>query len=470
MQLQIPKDSSVDIRQLIDTTRMGGYQWLIIGLAAFLNALDGYDLVAMAFTAQPVSDEFGLSGSQLGWLLAAALIGIGLGALILSPLADRYGRRRLIIVATTIDLIGLTCSAFADSYTELMAFRIITGIGVGGILSCVTVVVSEFSNRRFRGLAMSIYSAGYGLGASLCGILAAQTIPTGGWRAVYFTGAGLTLLALALTIALLPESVDHLRARGEHDKVRTIARRLGKDAADPATDSTDTAPATPAGAADAAPRVRLSTLLGGGYRGTTLKLWAAFSLVTFGFTFANQWTPSLLAESGLSAQQGVIGGIMLSFGGTIGSLLYGALTTRFTPQRLLIAFSLLSSVVMIVFITSTTVPTVMFAAGVGVGMLLNGCVTGMYTVTPLAYPSLLRTTGVGSAIGVSRIGAVFAPIVVGYLVDAGWTPVALYLSAAAIVSLAAVALIGVRPHDDAPRRRVDAAPEASPANAETLTA
>ncbi len=423
---------------------MSSYQWFIVGLAAFLNALDGYDLVAMAFTATPVSEEFDLTGSQLGWLLAAALIGIGIGSLLLAPLADRHGRRRLILVALTIDLVGLTLSAFADSYTELLLFRIITGIGVGGILACVTVVVSEYSNLRFRGLAMSIYSAGYGLGASLCGVLAAQAIPTLGWRSIYFTGAALTLFALLLTVVFLPESVDHLRNRGEDEKVRKIARRLRKDDQLAPVSALPT-PAVPAAATK---RTALREIFSGGLLATTLKLWVAFSLITFGFNFANQWTPTLLTEAGLSAQQGIIGGIMLSFGGTIGSLIYGALTTRAEAQRVLIAFSLLSAVVLIAFISATSLPAIMFAAGVGVGMLLNGCVTGMYTVTPQAYPALLRTTGVGSAIGVSRLGAVFAPIIVGYLFDAGWSPMALYIGAAVIVSLAAVALIGVRPHKD----------------------
>ncbi len=424
---------------------MSSYQWFIVGLAAFLNALDGYDLVAMAFTATPVSEEFNLSGSQLGWLLAAALIGIGIGSLLLAPLADRHGRRKLILVALTIDLVGLTLSAFADSYTELLLFRIITGIGVGGILACVTVVVSEYSNLRFRGLAMSIYSAGYGLGASLCGVLAAQLIPTMGWRSIYVIGAALTLFALLLTAAFLPESVDHLRTRGEDEKVRKIARRLRKE------DQLAPVSALPSATVAETGRTALREIFSGGMLATTLKLWVAFSLITFGFNFANQWTPTLLTEAGLSAQQGIIGGIMLSFGGTIGSLIYGALTTRAEAQRVLIAFSLLSAAVLIAFISATSLPAIMFAAGVGVGMLLNGCVTGMYTVTPQAYPALLRTTGVGSAIGVSRLGAVFAPIIVGYLFDAGWSPLALYIGAAAIVSLAAVALIGVRPHrDDTP--------------------
>ena len=430
--------ADVDIRQLIDTTRMTTYQWFIIGLACFLNALDGYDLVAMAFTSSSVSEEFGLSGAQLGWLLSSALIGIGIGSFLLAPLADRYGRKKLILAALSIDLVGLTMSAFSDSYGELLFWRVITGIGVGGILACVTVVVSEFTNLRFRGLAMSIYSAGYGLGASLCGVLAAQFIPTYGWESIFLTGAVLTAVSLVATVIFLPESVDYLRAQGREDDVRSIARRIGK--------GVDFTVAPPAPAPE---RSNLREILSGPWLATTLKLWVAFSLITAGFNFANQWTPKLLTEYGLSAQQGIIGGIMLSFGGTIGSLIYGVLTTRIDARRTLVAFSLLSAVVLVGFITAASWPMVMFTLGVGVGMLLNGCVTGMYTVTPQAYPSALRTTGVGSAIGISRAGAVLAPIVVGYLLDAGWSPVALYTGAAVLVSLTAVALVGVREHRDA---------------------
>lgn len=423
----------MDIRHLIDTTRMSTYQWFIIGLASFLNALDGYDLVAMAFTSSAVSEEFALTGAPLGWLLSAALIGIGLGSLFLAPLADRYGRKTLILAALAIDLLGLTMSALADSFTELLLWRVVTGIGVGGILACVTVVVSEFSNLRFRGLAISIYSAGYGLGASLCGVLAAQFTPAYGWRSIFAIGAALTAASLVLTAFALPESVDYLRGRGEHAKVRAVARRIGK---------TGEFEVREAGVEKQS--ASITELFRGPLRATTIRLWIAFSLITAGFQFANQWTPKLLTEYGLSAQQGIIGGIMLSFGGTIGSLLFGSLTTRIDARRVLTAFTLLSAVVLVGFVSAAAWPTLMFALGVGVGMLLNGCVTGMYTVTPQAYPAALRTTGVGSAIGIARGGAVLAPIVVGYLLDAGWSPTALYSAAAVLVGVTALVLVGVR--------------------------
>lgn len=430
----------MDIRQLINSSRMTTYQWFIIAIAAFLNALDGYDLVAMAFTSNAVSEDFGLSGTQLGWLLSAALIGVGVGSLLLAPLADRWGRKRLLIIATLVDLVGLILSTTASSYTELMIFRFLTGIGVGGVLATITVIVSENSNARFRGLAMSIYSAGYGLGASLCGLIANRFIPSHGWESVFLAGSILTAIALLLTVFFMPESTEFLRTRraaGDEARVQSIARRLGHHR----EVTLGPVPTTEG-------ESRMRDLFSSRYLAITLKLWVAFCLINFGFNFANSWTPQLLTETGMSAQQGIVGGIMLSFGGTVGSLVYGLLTTRLDARRTLITFSLLSAVILVVFVTSTSVPSLAFAAGVGVGMLLNACVTGMYTITPQSYSPTLRATGVGVALAAGRVGAVSAPIVVGYLFDAGWSPTALYVGAAVVVAVTAFVLIGVRPYSE----------------------
>ena len=428
----------MDIRQAIDTTAMSKYQWYIVALATFLNALDGYDVLALAFTANPVTEEFGLSGSQLGLLLSSGLIGMALGSLVLGPLADRLGRRRILILALAINFFGLALSATAGSAAQLGLWRVITGIGIGGILATVTVITSEYSNNRNRGMAVSIYSAGYGLGATLVGLLAAQLIPTLGWRSVFITGAAATVLGLILVLFTIPESVDYLRIKrpaGAEEKAQKIARRLGKDenvglGAITAENSTNT---------------RLVDLLTGPYRSTTLKLWAAFFFIMFGFYFANSWTPKLLVETGMSQNQGIIGGLMLTLGGTFGSLIYGALTTKFHARHTLMVFTVLSAITLVIFITTTSIPALAFGSGVLVGMLINGCVAGLYTVTPASYPSALRTSGVGWGIGVGRFGAIFAPITVGALLDAGWSPLYLYAGVAVVVVLAAIALIGIRP-------------------------
>src|SRR5699024_7744136 len=168
--------------------------------------------------------------------------------------------------------------------------------------------------------------------------------------------------------------------------------------------------------------------------------------------FANSWTPKLLVESGMTENQGIIGGLALTLGGTFGSLIYGVITTRFNSRHTLMVFTVLSALTLVVFITTTSIPMLAFGSGVLVGMLINGCVAGLYTVTPAAYPSALRTTGVGWGIGIGRFGAIFAPITVGALLDAGWTPPSLYAAVAVVVVLAAVALIGIRPYLGAEQR------------------
>ncbi|WP_018296640.1 MFS transporter [Corynebacterium lubricantis] len=428
----------MNLRKAIDTTPMSGYQWYIVALATFLNALDGYDVLALAFTANSVSEEFSLNGSQLGFLLSAGLIGMALGSLLLGPFADKFGRRNILIVSLVINLAGLVLSATANSSIELGLWRVLTGIGIGGILATVTVLTSEYSNNKNRGMAVSIYTAGYGLGATFGGMIAAQLIPAFGWRSVFLVGAAATALALVLVVVSLPESVDFLRVKrpaNAEEKAAAIARRIGKDG------TTGLGPVQEGNAEQG----KLSDLLSGQFKSTTLKLWAAFFFIMFGFYFANSWTPKLLVESGMSENQGIIGGLALTFGGAFGSLIYGLVTLRFDARRTLMVFTLLSAVTLVLFITTTSIPALAFSSGVIVGMLINGCVAGLYTVTPASYPSALRTSGVGFGIGIGRFGAIFAPIVVGALLDAGWTPVYLYTGVAAVVILAAVALIGIKP-------------------------
>lgn len=152
----------------------------------------------------------------------------------------------------------------------------------------------------------------------------------------------------------------------------------------------------------------------------------------------------MLNELGLSAQQGIFGGIMIAFGGTIGSLIFGVITTRVDARVLLIAFAIGGAGALVAFIFSAGASFVAFPLGVLVGMLLNACVTGMYTVTPAAYPTHLRATGVGVALAVGRVGSVCGPLLIGYLAEAGLGPRGLYIVAAGVFVLSAVALVGLR--------------------------
>ncbi|NUL48423.1 MFS transporter [Cellulosimicrobium funkei] len=427
---------------------MGAYQWLIIGICTFLNALDGYDVLAMAFTATPVTEEFGLSGSELGFLLSAGLLGMAVGSLTLGPVADRIGRRNMTILAIVVNAAGLFLSATSANAAELGVWRIVTGLGIGGILVGTNVISSEYANRTRRGLAVSIYAAGYGVGASLGGTAAVWMMDQFGWRSVYTLGGALTVVALVLVLVLLPESAAYLynrRPAGALEKVNRIARKIGQApvAALPevgpgtraAGPSSDTAP-DPAGEGDRG----IGALFNGRHRKVTVLVWVSFFAVMFGFYFVNSWTPRLLNESGLTQNQGVVAGIMLTLGGTIGSLLFGVLTARWSTRSTLFWFTIGSAVAIVAFISSTAVVWAVFALGIVVGMLINGCIAGLYVLTPQAYPASMRSTGAGWAIGIGRAGAILAPLATGGLLDGGWTPQAVYIGVAAVVLIATVAL------------------------------
>ena len=449
----------MDLRARIDASPMHPYQWMVVALCVVLNILDGFDVMALAFTAKSIGSDFGLGGSELGVLLSAGLIGMAVGALALAPMADRIGRRPLILMSVALATAGMGLSASAGSAWELGIWRVITGLGIGGVLACTTVIASEYSSARWRGLAISIYTAGYGVGATIGGMAAVGLQSEYGWRAVFVTGAVLTGLVLALLVVLLPESLDFLTSRGragDLDRINTIARRIGQSPVPALTHSGD----------KVAPRAgRISDLFSGSNTRSTVLLWAAFFATMFGFYFVNSWTPSLLETAGLTKDQSATAGMMLTLGGTVGSVLFGVFASRWATRSVLLTFTIAAAATMTVFIMSISTLMLAFALGILIGGLINGCIAGLYTLAPSLYGPQVRATGVGSAIGIGRAGAILAPTAAGVLLDAGWTPEQLYFGVAGVVVLAAVALFALRP-----ARSADASSEPVPAAVSTDSA
>lgn len=438
----------------IGAAPMSGYQWLIVALCTFMNCLDGFDVMAVAFTGPSVTEEFGLNGSQFGLLVSVGLIGMALGSMLLAPFADLIGRRPLILISLVLGTIGMFGAAMAPSVLVMGLFRLVTGIGVGGILASTNVIASEFSNTKNRGLAIGIYTAGYGIGATLASLVAKTTVG-GDWRIVFYAGGFGTLLALIVIAVLLPESIAFLeqrRPRGALERINTTLARMGMDAISSPDLDQASAARKDAGQAGSG---WLKQLLA-----PTILLWIIFITIMFGFYFVNSWTPTLLAEEGLSKSAAVTAGMAISIGGTVGSVLYGLAARLRPPRVVLIGFSLLSAAMMVVFILSTSVLWLGFGIGVIVGALINGCIAGAYTVGPPLYPSHLRSVGMGWALGMGRIGAILSPTIAGLLKDAGASATQLYVGAAAVVALCALALVAVRKHD----------PDSTPADAEPATA
>ncbi|WP_133543243.1 MFS transporter [Mesocricetibacter intestinalis] len=427
----------MNLRETIDQSPMSAYQWAVIMMATVMNLLDGFDVLALAFTATAIRAEFGLSGTQLGYLLSAGLIGMSAGSLFLAPLADRIGRRPLLLISVALSALGMLGSAFVSDAVTLGFWRLLTGLGVGGILVGTNVLASEYSSRKWRSLAISIYSSGFGIGAVLGGIFAVALQKEYSWHAVYLAGALLTGLCFIALWVWLPESIDFLlsgRVPKATEQLQRICRKMGLKG--------NWEFVAPAQGVLRKPSV--FRLFEKEYARATMLIWTAFFAVMFSYYLISSWTPALLKDAGMSTDQSITVGIMIAMGGTCGSLLYGLLASRWAARSVLILFTLLSAAVVVAFILSSALLWLAMLLGIIVGACMNGCISGFYTLNPSIYAAEIRGTGVGWSIGVGRIGAIFAPITAGSLLDYGWDKQSLYIGVAFVLLISSVALVFLR--------------------------
>ncbi|WP_367849870.1 MFS transporter [Rhodoferax sp. WC2427] len=437
-----------DIRKSIDEGAMGRFQWLAVAICVMLIMLDGFDVLVMAFTASSISAEWHLTGAQLGLLFSAGLVGMAAGSLLLAPQADRYGRQAIILVCLALITVGMLLSALAQSSLQLGLLRALTGVGIGGMLASVGVITAEYSSQKWRSTCVAFQATGYPIGATLGGMVAAVLLTHYGWRSVFVFGGLTTLAMVPVVLWMLPESVDFLLAKqpqGALGKVNTLLRKMQR----PVLQSL---PARPVLVAGAAPVGGFSSLFSPAILRSTLLIWSAFFLLMFSFYFALSWTPKLLVAAGLSAQQGITGGVLLNLGGIVGGTLFGVLASRLDLGRLTAACLATTAVAMAVFGYVTGALDLAFMAAFGIGMFIFGGMAGLYSFAPIIYPAAVRTTGMGWAIGIGRLGAILAPLTAGVLLDSGWAPPQLYYVFAIPLLLAVVAVLAIRAKAPAPDR------------------
>jgi MFS family permease len=400
--------SSQDLRRRLAQGPITALQLTVIAVCVGLNMLDGFDVLAMSFAASGVKADWHLHDSQLGALLSAGLIGMGLGSLTLGPCADRWGRRIIVLLSVAVAGLGMLSSALARDYAELLSLRVLTGIGIGGTIASVAVIVSEYAPEKLRGTALAVYATGYSIGATIGGALAAYAIPRYGWRAAFVIGGTLSLLMLPLAWRKLPESLEFRSVSSQRDRssVGTQLRLL--------------------------------------IRPTTLLVWILFFCTMAGFYFILSWTPRLLNAAGLSAAQGMTGGVLLNLGGIAGCGLFALAASRVDTHRLLLGALIGSALSIVVFGLVMSRLGIALWTALLLGIIANAAMAGLYAVGPPLYPTAVRTTGMGWAIGIGRFGAILAPLASGALLERGWLPAQLYyfFSASFVVAAAAIFLIG----------------------------
>jgi len=417
--------------------RMSRFQWTAIAICVLLNMLDGFDVMVMAFTAPHVSTEWALSGKVLGLMLSAGLVGMALGSFLLAPLADRWGRRPMIMCCLVILTVGMALSALAANAWQLAALRVFTGIGIGGMLAGVGVITAEYANAKWRSTAVALQATGYPIGATAGGVLAAWMLEHFSWHSVFLIGAGASLLCIPLVLKCLPESLDFLVAKRPPDALPRLNALLARMQM-PALQALPPAPVREGR------RQGYAALFVGDLRRVSVLIALAFFLHMFAFYFVLSWTPKLLVSAGVSAQQGITGGVLLNLGGIVGGSLFGWLATRWALSRLTAVSLVLAMLGMLVFAGFNTTLGIAFPVAFVIGAALFASMAGLYAAAPVVFAADVRTTGLGWAIGVGRVGAILSPLTVGLLVDAGWQPSALYVLCALPLALAAWACLALR--------------------------
>lgn len=428
-----------DPRAAIAAEPMRAAQVAVVAICVALNALDGFDVLAISFAAPGIAAQWGVDKATLGIVLSMELVGMAAGSVLLGNVADRVGRRPTILACLCVMAIGMFGAAYATSVVTLSAIRLFTGLGIGGMLSTTSAMVAEFSNDRRRGLATVLNIAGYSTGAILGGLVAAALLANSGdWRSVFLFGGALTLVALPLAWLLLPESIGSLLARRPADALAQVNRTLARLRHPPLARLPPPDPQ----------RVRPSilSLFTHRYRTTTALLTLAyFAQITF-FYYIQKWVPKIVVDMGFDAAQAARVLVAANVGNLLGALVIGLATQRLPLRPLVVGAMLVGVAAIGVFGLGFRDLTPLSLSVAIAAFFVNAGVVGMYPLLAAAYPAELRASGTGFVIGVGRGGSAAGPLLAGALFagGSGLFTVSLVMGLGGLIAAAAIGLLRPR--------------------------
>jgi benzoate transport len=429
-------DSRGFVAEVIDDGKVSGQQVLVVALCLLLNMLDGFDITAMAVVASSVSSELSLTPDRLGWIFSFALAGMMAGAMFLAPVSDIIGRRKMIIASAFMVGVAVLLTAQASSLPEFIALRFIAGVGAGAMLASQATLAAEYSPEKYRSLSVAVVTAGYGVGAMMTSVAASYILPEHGWRGMFWFGGGLTIVLGVAALLLIPESLKYLVERRPANTLRRVNHILGKLGRDQLAELPDV------GEQEQGDKrgfvATLLSLLSKHNRSTTINLWLAFFLSFAALYFLMSWIPALMEDAGFDPQIGRSAFFLFNLGGVIGIFVLGALSTRFKLTTLIFASLMLAAFGMVVFAMAPSQQNTLLVIIFAVGALQQGGFVGLYSAAAKAYPTEIRSTGIGWTMGLGRFGAVVGPAVAGYLIAAGLDMAANFYVFAVPMMLAAV--------------------------------
>jgi benzoate transport len=401
----------IDPRRLIDDEKMSTLQIAVVGITVLLNGLDGFDVAAIAFASPGITEEWGISRAGLGVVLSMELWGMALGSLFLGRVGDKIGRRPTLLGCLIVMTLGMLLATTASTPYQLSTWRVLAGLGIGGMLSCTNAVVAEFANARQRGLCIALMVIGYPLGATFGGMFSSVLLQRYDWRSIFYFGASVTAVLLPIVYCVVPESLHWLARKQPPDALRKINATLLRMRHAPITAlprPEETSSKRPAG-----------DIFSPAFFAITLLVTAAYFLHITTFYFMQKWIPQLAADMGFTASQAAKVLTTANLGGALGGIAFGVLAIRIGLRPLTIAILVLTAAGVAVFgHTPANIATMSLLAAIA-GFFSNAGISGLYSIAAVAFPTHIRATGTGFVIGLGRFGAIFSPIVSGLLIESG---------------------------------------------------
>ena len=388
-----------------------GRQLLVLAICFILNMLDGMDVLILSYVAPALSADWQISPERLGVVFSAGLAGMAVGGMVIAPMADRFGRRRLILASLIMMAIAMFMAGIAGSVIELIVSRFVVGIGIGTVLASMAALTAEYAPPRYRNFAVGFLQAGYPVGATITGFIVADRVATHGWQAMLLGAAFLCAISIPLVWMLLPESIEFLISRqpkGALEKANGLLRATGQRPLD----------ALPPRVSEAHQNPGVRSLFTQGRAFSTILLWMA---TIFGFMtlyFVISWIPKLAVEAGLPATEGIYAGAVYNIGAFVGVTAIGMAAMRFDLRHLILAYMLCAAVALVLFGSVSMPLFATLATAFLIGVFVQGGFNGCYPLAANLYPAEARGTGIGWAMGVGRIGAVVGPMLGGVLLAA----------------------------------------------------
>lgn len=443
---QLPAAGTLDVQSFINAQPLSRYQWRIVLLCFLIVFLDGLDTAAMGFIAPALTQEWGIDRASLGPVMSAALIGMVFGALGSGPLADRFGRKIVLVVAVFLFGLFSLLSAFSSNIDQLLALRLLTGLGLGAAMPNATTLLSEYTPERLKSLLVTSMFCGFNLGMASGGFVSAKMIPAFGWHSLLLLGGVLPLLLAVVLVVWLPESARYLvvRNRGA-DKVRQVLAPIAPAEVAVATDFSVPEQKT------VQSRNVLKVVFAGTYSAGTLLLWLTYFMGLVIVYLLTSWLPTLMRDSGASMEQAAFIGALFQFGGVLSAVGVGWAMDKFNPHKVIGIFYLLAGVFAYFVGQSLGQVTLLATLVLLAGMCINGAQSAMPSLAARFYPTQGRATGVSWMLGIGRFGAILGAWIGATLLGLGWNfeQVLTALVVPAAIATAAVVIKGLVSHADA---------------------